>query len=149
MLRQQIITEARSWIGTRFHHQGRCKKTNMHKGGVDCIGLIVGVAQAVGFTVKDETDYSRQPQGSRLKDAMHTYLNPIPLSEVRAGDVLLFTFEKDPQHVGIVSELSGGELGLIHAYREASAVVEHRLDDHWWKKATHAFSFPQLLTLNS
>ncbi len=142
MFRERVVREARSWIGTRFHHQGRCKKTEAHKGGVDCIGLIVGVAQSVGFEVQDETDYSRQPQGSRLSDAMYLYLNPIPLSEVKAGDVLLFTFEKDPQHVGIVSELSGGELGLIHAYREARGVVEHRLDDHWWKKATHAFAFP-------
>lgn len=143
MLREQVIAEARSWVGTRFHHQGRCKKNNAHKGGVDCIGLIVGVAQAVNFAVADETDYSRQPQGSRLSDAMHLYLHSIALSEVRAGDVLLFTFEKDPQHVGIVSELSGGELGLIHAYREARGVVEHRLDDHWWKKAVAAFEFPE------
>lgn len=143
MFRQHIITEARSWNGTRFHHQGRCKKTNAHHGGVDCIGLIVGVAQAVGFDVKDETDYSRQPQGSRLFDAIHLYLHSIPLAQVKAGDVLLFTFEKDPQHVGIVSELSGGELGLIHAYREARGVVEHRLDEYWWKKATHAFAFPE------
>ena len=143
MLRQQIIEEARSWVVSRFHHQGRCKKTNTHKGGVDCIGLIVGVAQALGFEVQDEIDYSRQPQGSRLSDAIHLYLHSIALSEVRAGDVLLFTFEKNPQHIGIVSELSGGELGLIHAYREARGVVEHRLDDHWWKKATHAFAFPE------
>ena len=34
-----IVTCARSWIGTRFHHQGRLKKTQSHKGGVDCLGL--------------------------------------------------------------------------------------------------------------
>ena len=142
MERQAIITAARSWVGTCFHHQGRCKRTAAHNGGVDCIGLLVGVAQEIGFPVQDETDYSRHPQGSRLADVLRHYLQPIALTEVRGGDVLLFTFEKDPQHVGIVSELSGGELGLIHAYREARGVVEHRLDNHWWKKAIAAFSFP-------
>jgi hypothetical protein len=30
-----IVACARSWIGTRFHHQGRLKKADGHKGGVD------------------------------------------------------------------------------------------------------------------
>jgi len=31
--RNDIVVEARSWIGTRFHHQGRVKKSANDKGG--------------------------------------------------------------------------------------------------------------------
>ncbi len=44
-LYEQIAAASRSWIGTAFHHQGRTKKTTGHKGGVDCLGLLVGVAK--------------------------------------------------------------------------------------------------------
>lgn len=143
--RTQIITEARSWVGTRFHHQGRCKKTANDKGGVDCIGLIAEVARAVGYPVEDKTDYGRQPEGSRLVEALQQQLQSTSLQAIQPGDVLVFAIEKDPQHVGIVSDLASGELGLIHAYLEARGVVEHRLDQYWWKKAVAAFSFPSNL----
>lgn len=136
---EQIIAEARSWVGTRFHHQGRCKRTRTHKGGVDCIGLLVGVGTALGMEIADKTDYARLPESGKLEAALDRYLMPKPLSEVLPGDVLLFTFEKAPQHVGIVSLLPDGELGLIHAYMEARGVVEHRLDQHWWNKAVAAY----------
>jgi hypothetical protein len=35
-----FIAQARTWIGTPFHHQGRLKGV-----GCDCLGLIVGVAE--------------------------------------------------------------------------------------------------------
>jgi cell wall-associated NlpC family hydrolase len=34
-----IVTQARGWIGTPFHHQARLKGI-----GCDCLGLCVGVA---------------------------------------------------------------------------------------------------------
>jgi len=41
--KQQIILQARTWLGTKYHHQGRLKKSKAGAGGVDCIGLIIGV----------------------------------------------------------------------------------------------------------
>ncbi|MDJ1305823.1 MAG: hypothetical protein MRQ09_06330 [Candidatus Midichloria sp.] len=38
--RNQIISEAKSWLHTPFHPQARIKSV-----GCDCIGLIIGVAQ--------------------------------------------------------------------------------------------------------
>lgn len=142
MNRENILIEARSWIGTRFHHQGRVKRTASHRGGVDCIGLLVGVAQACGYTVEDETGYSRIPDGLRLKAALDHALVPVALDTIQQGDVLLFTLQQHPQHVGIVSQLEGGELGLIHAYIESRGVVEHRLDPFWWNRAVAAYAFP-------
>lgn len=47
-IRQTIIAEARSWIGTPFRHQGRRKGQ-----GVDCLGLLAGVAAALALKGRD------------------------------------------------------------------------------------------------
>ncbi len=60
-----VMEIARSWVGTKFHHQGRRKNV-----GVDCIGLIVGVAQELGLNVEDKTDYAREPKDGELKAAL-------------------------------------------------------------------------------
>ena len=43
MLVEKIIAEAHSWLGTKFKHQGRIKKTDNDSGGCDCLGLIIGL----------------------------------------------------------------------------------------------------------
>ncbi len=35
-----VVRTARTWLGTPYHHQGRLKGV-----GVDCAGLLIGVAQ--------------------------------------------------------------------------------------------------------
>ena len=35
-----IVTEARTWVRTPYHHQARLKGV-----GVDCAGLVIGVAR--------------------------------------------------------------------------------------------------------
>jgi NlpC/P60 family putative phage cell wall peptidase len=146
--RQQIITEAREWIGTRFHHQGRVKKTMAHRGGCDCIGLLIGVADAVGlnhhgmsFSSLDRKDYAKLPDGVKLRAAFSYYLQEISTFEADRADILLFRFDKDPQHVGMISDKMGEQYQLIHCYAQARGVVEHRLDKHWQEKIVAAFRF--------
>lgn len=142
-----ILTEARSWIGTRFHHQGRVKKTAAHSGGCDCLGLVVGVASALqlrakngGFiTNSDRFDYGRAPDGATLQTSLEACLFAVPLVEIQPADVLLLRFEKEPQHVGLM-----GEGTLIHCYAAARKVVEHRLDALWHNRIVAAYRFPQL-----
>lgn len=141
-----IITEARSWLGTRFHHQGRVKATATHKGGVDCIGLVLGVADALHIKTKDgsgkllshfdEKGYHRLPDGHYLQAVLERHLHPLLVEDAKPGDILLFSFDKNPQHVGIRSEV-----GIIHCYAEARKVVEHRLDAVWQKRAVAAYRF--------
>lgn len=126
-MEDKIIEIARSWIGTRFHHQGRTKGV-----GVDCIGLIVGVAKELGLEVEDRTDYAREPSNGELEKALMKYLTPC---ELKVGAVALFKLDKEPQHVGLIGfriQDSGDRvLTLIHAYAQARKVVEHGLDDLW------------------
>ncbi len=128
----KIITLARSWVGTKFHHQGRKKNI-----GVDCIGLVVGVAKELGIDVYDRTSYPREPSGGTLETALAEYLGECGLAP---GCVALFRIEKEPQHVGIISEVEGG-LGIIHAYAQARKVVEHNFDESWRGRLVKCYRF--------
>ncbi len=152
--RDRIVEEARSWMGTAFHHQGRVKKTEKHKGGCDCIGLIIEVARALKIMGKDgrllaEADvsgYGRLPDGQRLYRQLQQHLEEIPLRAVQPADVMLFCFDQNPQHVGLVSAYGEeGHFGLIHCYLQVRKVVEHRLDAVWQEKYVAAFRFPGIV----
>lgn len=128
--RQEIVIAARSFLGTRWHHQGR------NRAGIDCIGLVVAVAHELGLLGElDTPNYGRIPDGRTLRAGLDLYLQPTPTYQT--GDVLLMRFETDPQHVGIVSDI-----GIIHAYAQMRKVVEHRIDEVWRKRIVCAYSFP-------
>jgi cell wall-associated NlpC family hydrolase len=61
--RSAIVTAARSWLGTPYRHQHRERGV-----GVDCAGLVIGVARQLGIVPADfdVNGYSRQPDGSLL-----------------------------------------------------------------------------------
>lgn len=137
-----IVAAARGWLGTRFHHQGRIKKTECHKGGVDCLGLLVGVAAELSLHDKagnplskaDEIHYSHYPDTQRLRQKLDYVLTTIPIEGMAPGDVALFNIDSSPQHLAIVTDI-----GIIHAYAPARAVVEHALDSWWHARITAAF----------
>ncbi len=132
-----IIQEARRWIGTRFAHQGRRRASQQDAGGVDCLGLLIGVADALTLRDKhgellsryDRRDYPKSPDGSTLQQALDRALVRTTISQ--PGMIALFSLERNPQHLGILSDYREGGLGLIHAYAPARKVVEHALDDSW------------------
>jgi cell wall-associated NlpC family hydrolase len=136
-MEDRVIQVARTWIGTRFHHQGRTKGV-----GVDCIGLIVGVAKELGLEVVDRVDYAREPSNGELEKALAKYLTPC---ELKVGAVALFKLDKEPQHVGIIGALSiehgAWNYSLIHAYAQARKVVEHGLDDFWKARLVGCFGY--------
>ena len=135
----EIVACARGWIGTRFHHQGRVRKTLTHKGGVDCLGLLVGVAKELHIThlVKaDETNYPHYPDTKWLRARLSVLLSPVEIDSIAPGDIVLLNVADSPQHLAIVSDM-GVELGIIHAYAPAKSVVEHGLDG-WWRERIEA-----------
>lgn len=138
---QHIVTQARTWKGTRFAHQGRLKKTGTHKGGVDCLGLLVGVAHELGLSAArhDDTSYGHQPDTEKLYDGLMSALFPVDEILMREGDVVLLTVDGRAQHLGIVADYPEGGFGLIHAYAPARRVVEHRLDDEWMRAIAGVF----------
>jgi cell wall-associated NlpC family hydrolase len=119
-----MIAAARGCLGTPFHHQGRNAKT-----GLDCIGLIAHAAKAAGLEVQDRTDYARQPQGKELFAALEAH-GFVPVQEMIAGDVLVFRFNRAPQHVA----LALGHDRMIHAYAPVGKVVETGLGVSWLRR---------------
>jgi cell wall-associated NlpC family hydrolase len=117
MTRADLITEARRWVGTPWVHQGRTAR------GLDCVGLLVVCAQALGIPVEDKADYGREPVGQSLMSHLSSYLTPAPRNEILPGRVGVFTESRFPCHVGVFSEVSGN-LYLIHAYARRRKVVE-------------------------
>jgi hypothetical protein len=136
LLKQQVLLQARSWVGTKFHHQGRSKKTQTQDGAVDCIGLIVGVAKELGLKNRnneliskyDVTDYSKLGIGNRLINTLEEHFDLV--KDIQVSDVLLFSIMGQPQHVGIVAE-KDNRFTLIHSYQGNNQVVEHDLSDKW------------------
>ncbi len=144
--KQDIVRIARAWIGTRFHHQGRLKRTRDHRGGCDCIGLIVGVVREAGLLHEntpladfDRRDYGRLPQGDRLHETLCAFVDPI--TEIAPGDLLLFAFDENPQHLAIAGDYAGGGISMIHSYLPARGVVEHRFDASWRARLVQAYQF--------
>ena len=134
--RAQIVAEARSWLGTRWQHQGRVKGH-----GVDCAGLVIGVAHALGLSDAKVTGYGRRPDGFTLRALCDAHMPAVPLEAMRPGDVVLMRIVRDEQHLGILGE-HGGVLTLIHAHAEKRKTVEHRLDELWRGRITAAYAFP-------
>lgn len=143
---EHIVACARNWIGTRFHHQGRVKKAICHNGGVDCLGLLIGVARELDLRAKtgiplsalDVTDYSHYPDVNHLRSVLEDALELVPAEVIAPGNVALMNIDGNPQHLGIISSSDVG-LGLIHAYAPARAVVEHAIDNSWLARIEAAF----------
>ena len=144
-----ITAAARTWIGTSFKHQGRLKKTEHHSGGVDCIGLIVGVsrelgicdAQGVPLHLYDRVNYGRRPIYQRLEFRLGEYLQPIEAPEY--GAIALFNLRHHGRHVGLLAHHDTKGDTLIHAHTQAGKVEETRLDPFWRTSAQAYFVFPE------
>jgi hypothetical protein len=141
VFKERIVCQARTWIGTKFHHQGRLKSNPKNKGGCDCIGLLIGTLKELDYDFNlrfqgfcDEKNYQRIVQDDILLKNIEKFFKKKNLSKISSGDIALFSFsEKLPsQHIGIIGEHQGN-LTLIHAYLKIGYVVEHFLDDYWKK----------------
>jgi NlpC/P60 family putative phage cell wall peptidase len=140
-----IVAQARTWLGTPFHHQARLKGK-----GCDCLGLIVGVVDELDLKDRngmklaeyDEVTYSKEPDGAYLIQKLTGLLDEVPAAEARAGDLALFRIRENPQHLAILTDYEGG-LGMIHSFAPSRRVVEHRLDDEWKSKIIKVFRWQQ------
>lgn len=114
-----IVEQARAYLGTPFVHQGR------HVSGLDCIGLVVAVARDLGIDLVDRPGYGRQPFRGLLEAELAAQLNPVPMDELSKGDIMLLRWPNgQPTHVAIYTGRT-----MIHSYERRGMVVEHRFID--------------------
>ena len=124
MTRDDFITAARGMIDTPFRHQGRLPGV-----GLDCAGLIVCAAAACGYAIADRRGYGRLPANGMLAQAVTEHCDRIALADVLPGDLMLFVFRTEPQHLAIVSATA--PVMLLHAYSDVGRVVENGCDATW------------------
>lgn len=111
-------------LGVRFHHQGRHPEA-----GLDCAGLCVCSAIKCGYKPADLTTYKRVPSSSDFVKLILQNCDEVSFGEERPGDLWLFSFADDPQHIAIQTESS--PMTMIHAYAPLKKVVEHGMDKVW------------------
>lgn len=137
MTRAAIVAEAKTWCGTRWAHQQSKKGV-----GADCIGLIAGVARALGIDGADEFDrsvkgYGREPDPVQTLKWCAQLLEPA--TDLLPGNILYLRVPKvaHPLHFALVSD--GGY--MIHSNVTIGRVVEHRLDDVWRSRIARVFAY--------
>ena len=133
----EILSEARSWIGTPFKHQCRTKGV-----ASDCIGLLYGVAENLGLAPdeipKDYIGYRPFPDNKKLETNLRFYMKPVRMSQIQPGDVLMMSFTGDPQHVAFYTGST-----IIHALSTVGKCTEHSLSKKWRSRICGAFRFRQ------
>jgi cell wall-associated NlpC family hydrolase len=137
--KEDIVKEARTWLNTPFHHQGRIKSV-----GVDCAGLVIGVGRALGLCPDfiDNIDYARIPDG-RVKILLTKHLIKVPFADRQAGDVISIAWAKEPQHVAILTDKNT----IIHAYGIGSKgkVVETTLAGRHLACVSNVYRFSEVM----
>jgi len=114
-----FIAAARAHLGVRWRHRGR------KPWALDCLGLLVVSADAVGLPIDVPTIYGREPWDDLLRRGLQDRFGD-PVDDWRPGDVALIRWGKgEPSHVAIITDHPTG-LGMIHVHN-LDGVVEHAL----------------------
>lgn len=136
LTRTKIVAQARTWLDTPYHHQGRLKGV-----GVDCIGYLVGVGLECGVDCDrpEWRSYPRVPRDDGILVALREVCGPSVVTW-GPGDILCFWMQerrKLPHHLGFATDV-----GIIHTHGGAGRVVENALNDWWMTRFLAAFTFP-------
>lgn len=143
--RERIQWEARSWVGTPYHHQARVKRV-----GCDCIGLIWATGENCGVLcidagqVRRYLSYPRNPNPRRMGEALAEFLVEIPEDQAGQGDILWIQWRPGlPMHMAILASYEGRGT-MIHAWMNLGAVVEHGYDNEWPSLVHSYWRYPGL-----
>src|SRR5262245_14718544 len=107
-MRTTVISLARTWLGTPYHHQASLKGV-----GCDCIGLVRGIwrelygAEAEARALPAYTRDWAEAQGREtLLEAARRHLVEIPHFTAQAGDVLVFRWRRGSlaKHCAVLSK---------------------------------------------
>ena len=132
-----FVAAARSYVGVPWRHLGRSRT------GLDCIGLVLLAAREAGVELTDPAPYAREPQGTRLLQGILGHAERV--SEVMAGDILLFRMGLYGGHVGIASvHPAWGVPACLHAFAPRRQVVEQPMDAELRAALLGAFRLPTL-----
>jgi hypothetical protein len=116
-LRQAVVAEATTWLGTPYHHMGRVKGA-----GVDCLTLLAEVYERAGVIEHCETPF--YPPDWNLHRSEELYLGGVLDRAIeiagppQPGDIGLFKFGRCFAHGVIVTAWPQ----VIHAHYRAGVI---------------------------
>ena len=131
--RNQLVETTRSFVGTKFGHQGRDAATT----GLDCGGLILVVGRRLGLTELEFLGYADFPTDGKFDELLEQTTDLIwerrfPFNfegtELRPGDLLSFDYGngEGTRHLAMVSGWDGRRYRVINAMPDYG-VTEHPL----------------------
>lgn len=59
------------------------------------------------------------------------------VSDIQAGDVLLFRYDQQPQHVALATSVET----MIHSFAPAGQVVETSIGAYWYRRLVGVYRF--------
>ncbi|HFC05524.1 MAG TPA: peptidase P60 [Rhizobiales bacterium] len=129
-VQDQIISEARSWIGTPYQHQASLKGI-----GCDCLGLVRGIWRQV-YGTEPETipayspDWAESGKQENLINAARRHMTETDSQSFKPGDLLIFRWRRHipAKHLAIVVAPDT----MIHA--QQGAVVCEVAISNWWRR---------------
>lgn len=133
--REEIQEQARTYLGTKWRHQGR----NPDR-GIDCAGLIALVAKNLGLSEYDSTNYHRNPLSDNFVRHFSSNMTRKRIVDRRMGDVVLFRDKTFSCHSAFITHKNGTE-HIIHAYAKRKKVIEEPLTKDWISRMTYCFEF--------
>lgn len=147
---KHVVDEARTWLGTPWHHQA------MRKGvGADCVGLLAGIARELdifdaSLPMRDPLlrGYGRDADPEKLALACSTYLDRTD-KKLKLGRVLFLRVPMAvyPQHFALVSREDPPY--MIHAAAlHPKCVVEVRIDRQCLARIVRVFKFKGVTECN-
>jgi hypothetical protein len=152
--RRALVDNARTFVGSRFVHQGRMRTVLRGRrafGGIDCAGMTIVPAQEIGLRPGVGVHiYRREPNGSLMQAELARWLTPKALTAGLPGDVvyLKHPMAKYAHHLGLLSDLyfdGRPLLGIIHACLRHRRVVECCFDEELRAWTTACYSYPELV----
>jgi NlpC/P60 family putative phage cell wall peptidase len=124
MTREAVIAEARSWLGTPYHHHAQVKGV-----GVDCGQLLIGVYGAAGVLVRHPVyDYAHDWHLHRTEELFVAHVRSfgaVPTQTPKPGDIAVYKFGRCFSHGAILVEPDV----VVHSYITTGVVVNNVADE--------------------
>lgn len=130
-LANAVIDYSKSFLKSPYRYGGRSPK------GFDCSGFVTTVYKNFGVTL---------PRSSR---EMTSSGKPVPLPEIRKGDLVLFKNtrrRKGVSHVGIVTEVKNGDVFFIHSATHKGVRIDGLSAPYYSRHFHQAIRLPLLDT---
>lgn len=143
MTRLDVIAVAREFLGVPYRHLGRDNVL-----GLDCIGLLLAIADRLGVESLDDEEYRTggrvRWRGERLSSELDLRLGE--RKQLRQpADICVFVARpggRVEQHLGIMTDHEGDGLLHVETAPEVRRVVEHAFDLSWQRRYLWAYDFP-------